>query len=198
MRLTRTPRVSGITLSELLIAMVVGVLLVSLISLCFQTSAAVKAEQTQVLRNMKQLWQLTDRMARDGESSAKTGWPGDLPGGFSSWSRDLVAGGYTTTNDLCRLLSSELRVTPPTHLPTENVNAVLVYEVKKNSDGATLFLSSANFTNTPQGGIPPLDQAQPFGQDGFVVFHRRGDGTILRNALVGEKNWVGLYAPPCD
>ena len=152
----------------------------------------------QVLTNMKQLHLATQQMVLDGENTgdAKLRWPGDTGGSFSNWARTIVPA-YLSTNDFCKLLSGPGKIVPAGSLPPNNTTAVLVYAVRANSDPSTVFLSSANFTNTPVGGHPLNPAARPYGAKGFVVFHKAGDGAILNPKQVGDTNRIGASAPLC-
>ncbi|CAN5427939.1 hypothetical protein BH09VER1_BH09VER1_30280 [soil metagenome] len=157
--------------------------------------------QTQMLSNMKQLHLATQQAAldRDTTSNNTIGWPGDIGGSFTNWAKQFVTEGYLSTSDLCKLLSGPGRLTPPGAVPLSNNNAVLVYNVAETNDGTVVFLSSANFTNTPTGGLPPDAAAKPYGQKGFVIFHKAGDGVILQNRQIGPQytNVIGTYVPLC-
>ncbi|CAN5713585.1 hypothetical protein BH09VER1_BH09VER1_44600 [soil metagenome] len=75
---------------------------------------------------------------------------------------------------------------------------MLVYAISSNSPPETVFLSTANFTNSPTGGA--MDPAHPMSENrGFVVFHKAGDGVILSTNQVGPgySNTIGAYAPLC-
>jgi len=69
--------------------------------------------------------------------------------------------------------------------------------VKDKSDSNVVFLSSGNFTNAPTGGNPLEANATPWGNKGFIVFHKAGDGVIFRANQVGQSNFIGGYAPLC-
>ncbi|CAN5769387.1 hypothetical protein BH09VER1_BH09VER1_45860 [soil metagenome] len=190
---------SGNTLLEILIVIaVVGILY----AMCLPRSGGLtKSPQTQTLSNMKQLHLATQQMAMDGTTTGNTnlGWPGDTGGSFATWASNLVSGGYLSTNDLCKLLSAAGRLTPPGHLPLTNNTAVLLYAVRASTPGDAVFLSTANFTNTPTGGLPPTADSKPYGNKGFVIFHRAGDGVILANRQTGTNytNIIGTYVPLC-
>ena len=113
---------------------------------------------------------------------------------FSNWTKLLVPD-YLTTNDLCKLLSAAGKVVPLGTVPTIQDTAVRVYDVSKNSDSHTVFLTTANFTNTPAGGLPLESSAKPYGNKGFVVFRQGGDGAILLPKQTGDTNIIGTYAP---
>ena len=149
------------------------------------------------LSNMKQLHLATQQMVLDGETTKDPtlSWPGDTGGTFTNWVRHLVPD-YLTTNDFVKLLSAPGKITPPGKLPTKNDNGVLVYAVSSNSPGDTIFLSTANFINSPTGGA--LDpKAKPYGNKGFIIFHKAGDGAILLAKQATNRSLIGSYAPLC-
>ena len=188
----------GITVKEILIASAIFLILLFLL-LPILTGALKRDGSPQVLSNMKQLHLATQQMALDARTTGDTniGWPGDTGGTFTNWVHNLTAGGYLTTNDLCKLLSGPGRITPLGKLPTHNDNATLVYAVREDSPGTTVFLTSANFTNTPTGGIPPLPNAKPYGTKGFIIFRKQGDGAILQAKQAGNTNLIGSFVPLC-
>ena len=145
-----------------------------------------------MLSRMKQLHLATQTMALDGVTTGDTNlaWPGTRDGTFTTWVNNIVP--YLGTNDFCRLLSG-LKGTMV--FPTENTNSILVYGVTEEQDGSYVFLTSANFTNTPTGGAPLRPDAKPYGNKGFVVFRKGGDGSILLPNQVGQTNVIGLYTP---
>ncbi len=154
----------------------------------------------QILSNAKQLHLATQQMALDATTAGnrKIGWPGNIGGTFANWAHQLVAGEYLTTNDFCKLLSGPGMVVPLNQIPTKNNNALLIYDVREESEGSTVFLTSANFTNTPTGGMPPTKESKPYGDKGFVVFRKAGDGAILLPSQVGKTNLIGAFVPLCQ
>lgn len=155
---------------------------------------------TSTLSNMKQLHMATQAMVVDGvlKGDPALNWPGDTGSSFSHWSRSLVENGYLSTNDLCKLLSAPGVVVPSGKIPTSNTNGILVYAVREDSPTNTVFLTSANFTNTPTGGIPPDRAAKLFGNKGFVIFRKGGDGAILQARQAGNTSLIGGYVPLCQ
>lgn len=109
----------------------------------------------QVLSNARQLHLATQQMALDGMTTGDTnlGWPGDTGGTFSNWAHQLTAENYLTTNDFRKLMSAPGVLPRPEGIPPQKECALLVYAVSSNSPGPTVFLTSANFTNTPEGGF---------------------------------------------
>lgn len=158
-----------------------------------------RGSQAQMLSNMKKLHDATSQMELEQATAGdtNTAWPGDVGGSFAVWASNLATRGYLSTNDICKLLTAAGRLTPPGHVPLTNDNAVLVYAAKSSSASNTVFLSSANFTNSPEGGLPITTNARPFGQKGFVIFHRGGDGIILANHHTNLTRLIGSYVPLC-
>ena len=183
---------------EVLVALFVLGTLVLLISPGFQGGCMVKGVETQMLSNMRQLHLATISMELDRSTSGDAkigGWPGDTGGTFTNWARQLVPT-YLSTNDFCKLLSSPGKIVPPDALPAAmSESAVLIYAVSTNSPDTAVFLSSAHFTNSPNGGAPLDKSAKPFGNKNFVVFRKGGDGSILLPKQVGMTNIIGSYVP---
>jgi type II secretory pathway pseudopilin PulG len=150
------------------------------------------------LSNMKQLHLATQSMALDGMTTGDTnlGWPGDTGGTFTNWANQVVPS-YLGTNDFCKLLSAPGVSVPAGKIPKAMKDgAVLVYAVSSNSVDKAVFLTTANFTNTPAGGAPLLESAKPWGSKGFVVFRLGGDGAILLKNQTGQTNLIGAYVLP--
>jgi len=78
-----------------------------------------------------------------------------------------------------------------------NETAVRLYAVTDNSPTNAVLLTSANFMNTPTGGEALNPSAKPFGDKGFVVFRKGGDGAVLRPNQVGQTNLIGSFVPLC-
>lgn len=192
---------SGLTWTEVLICLgVVGVLVFLALPTITSGPSLRRGQMTQTLSNIKQLHLATTQMAMDGVKRANSnlGWPGDTGATFSHWANALVEGGYLTTQDLCKLLSGPGRVVRPTAVPSSNSGAAMVYAVKEDSAGTAVFLTSGNFTNTPKGGTPLDPRTTPYGDKGFVVFRKSGDGAILRPKHAGDTNLIGSYVPLCQ
>ena len=148
---------------------------------------------------MKQLHLVTQQMALDGVTKGDTnlGWPGDTGGSFTNWTAQILKGGYLTTNDLCKLLSAFGCIVPSGKIPPMNETAVRVYAATKDSTGDVVLFTSGKFTNTPTGGEPLSPSAKPFGNKGFVVFRKGGDGGFYLRKQVGQTNLIGSFVPMC-
>jgi len=190
-------RSSAFTLIELLVVIsIIGIL--AALALPAITSALVKGQQTQTLSNMKQLHLATQQMALDATTTGDTnlGWPGDVSSpSFDKWATNLVGGNYLSPNDLAKLLSAPGVIVAPNASNAPTKSALILYQITENSDGGTVFLTSANFTNSASGGTPPVAAGKPYGQKGFLVFRKAGDGAILQQRQVGSAytNIIGSF-----
>lgn len=187
---------NGLTLVEALVIVAIIGALAFLALPAFNSHPHRGGTMTQTLSHMKQLQMATQMMALDGMEREDTnlGWPGDTDGTFSNWTAQLLKGKYLTESDLCKLLSAPGIVVKK--LSSTNNTALLVYAIREDNDGNAVFLSTANFTNTPTGGI--LDpNAKPYGNKGFVVFRKAADGVILAAKQAGQTNLIGSYVPLC-
>jgi type II secretory pathway pseudopilin PulG len=156
------------------------------------------SNEVATLSKMKQLHLATQQMAYDGvtTSNSTLGWPGDTGGSFSNWTSLLVHDGYFSENDLRRNLAIPGMIVSSNDDLSKNSQPILVYAVRESSPDSAVFLTSANFTNTPDGGI--LDpKAKPYGNKSFVVYRKAGDGAILQVWQVGMTNIIGSYVPLC-
>lgn len=195
---------NGLTWVEVLIAVVALVVLAAL-ALPVLSGARTHALAGQMMYNMKQVHLATQQMALDGTSRKEKmlSWPGT--NSYKSWVANVVPS-YLSTNDFQRLMgvpghegmiAEVLRWwagRPGLASVAVNTNAVLVYGAASESDGNAVFLSSANFLNTPEGGVWRSNVDLLSGRC-FVVFHKAGDGAVLLPRQVGNTNQVGSFVP---
>lgn len=188
---------AGFTLTEFIVCALIVIILLA-VTLPNVTVHIPRGSMTQSLSNLKQLHLATQQMALDGNTTGNTnlGWPGDIGGTFTNWAETLVREKYLTTNDLRKLLSAPQKVEPSGGFPTKKDSAFVIYAVREISKDDAVFGSTANFTNTPNGGLPPEKDAKPYGNVGFVVFRKAGDGAILQARQAGQTNIVGTFVPP--
>lgn len=190
-------RCAAFTWTETLIALCLLIFLLFFVSMPPLHTSGRYSQFTETLSQMRKLHLTTQMMALDGTTTGNTNlaWPGSQDGTFSTWAKALVPA-YLSTNEFCKLLSASNFPVDPRSLPTENRNAVLVYAVTEEQGGSVVFLTTANFTNTPTGGDPLLPNSRPYGTNGFAVFRKGGDGSILLPEQVTSTNLIGTYAPP--
>lgn len=191
-------RESALTLLEVFVALVIIGVLVAM-ALPAIAAGSCNRMPTQALSNMRQLHDATRAMAADGDvvGNPNLDWPGNTGGTFTNWAAQLVPG-YLTTNDFCKLVSGPGKNVKIGALPvTMNETAIRLYAVTKKDSDRTVFLSSANFTNSPAGGGPLNSKAKPFGNNCAVVFRKGGEGAVLMRSQAGQPDAVGEYAPLC-
>ena len=181
---------SAFTLIELLVVISIILILVALAAPALFNTLT-KGQMTQTLSNMKQLHLASQQMALDGTTTgdATLTWPGDSPAAdWAGWATNLVPS-YLSTNDFNKLLSAPgVTRTAGTGPHDKTIKSVNAYAVAENSSGDTVFLASANWTNysalTADG--------KPYGDKGFIVFRKAGDGAILLKKQFNNTNVIGV------
>ena len=175
-------RLTAFTLIELLVVISIIAILASL-ALPAITGALSRGQITQAMSNARQIFIANTQMALDAVTTADTnlGWPGDIGGtntSWSSWATALVPA-YMTTNDFSKMLSAPGLVRGTNSAITQaSPSALTVYAVTDASTMESTFITTANYTN----GQALSSVAKPFGDKGFVVFRKGGDGAVYLQA----------------
>jgi prepilin-type N-terminal cleavage/methylation domain len=206
MKSNRRP-LQAFTLIELLVVISIIAILASL-AIPAVTGALSRGQMTQTLSNMKQLHQIAYTMSMDATTTGDTnvGWPGDMPNKtWAGWITNAVPG-YLKTNDMAKLLSAPGITVPPTATLSSlapGVNdgrAVVLYQVAETNNNTTVLFSSSNFTNSSSGGETLSANSLPYGEKGFIVFRKGGDGSVLQARQVGSTftNVIGDFAAAAD
>jgi prepilin-type N-terminal cleavage/methylation domain-containing protein len=175
-------RLRAFTLIELLVVISIIAILASL-ALPAITGALARGQLTQAMSNARQLFVANTQMALDAVTTADTnlGWPGDIRGSNTSWGTWATAlvPAYMSTNDFSKMLSAPGLVrSTNAAVNTATPSALTVYAVTDASTMETTFITTANYTN----GQVLSSAARPFGDKGFVVFKKGGDGAIFLQA----------------
>ena len=175
-------RLTAFTLIELLVVISIIAILASL-ALPAITGALSRGQITQAMSNARQIFIANTQMALDAVTTAdpNLGWPGDIGGtntSWSSWATALVPA-YMTTNDFSKMLSAPGLVRGTNSAITQaSPSALTVYAVTDASTMESTFITTANYTN----GQALSSVAKPFGDKGFVVFRKGGDGAVYLQA----------------
>lgn len=193
---------TAFTLIELLVVISIIAILASL-ALPAITGALARGQMTQTLSNMKQLHLVTQQMALDGNTTGDTsmGWPGDLTNSatpvktFNGWV-GLVVPAYMGTNDFAKMISAPGVVCASNNIASTTAGttrAVYLYPVTETNDSGAVLFTSANYQ---YAATPPTLSAtrKPYGDKGFIVFRKGGDGAIFQARQATNSSLVGGFA----
>ncbi|MEI8342698.1 MAG: prepilin-type N-terminal cleavage/methylation domain-containing protein [Verrucomicrobiota bacterium] len=192
------------TLIELLVVISIIAILASL-AIPAVTSALVKGQMTQALNNEKQVHLATFNMSTDRVSTGDStiGWPGDLMAASGTVAGVTTVGGFVkilTDNNYLKpgdlkvfaaagvipYSGNSLSITPFKSAASGETNcAYTIYAVGEADGASAIFLATTNATikvdSATEGTCHfELDStSKVFGDKGYVIFHRGGDGAIL-------------------
>jgi hypothetical protein len=162
-----------------------------------------KGQLTQTMNNARQLYIASYSMATDHGTTGDEllGWPGDLAERkarpvttVSGYIERLIEGGYLNRSDMANVLKApgvlpwdtSKPIDPNRHCPFK------IYRVKESDGPTTLFCASRNLTYN-QG----LDEKKvPYGNKGFVVVRKGGDGLVFNNKKQATGNLGALGLLP--
>ena len=193
-----THQFKAFTLIELLVVISIIAILASL-AIPAVTGALTRGQMTGVLNNARQLQIATQTMALDAFTTGDgPGWPGD-PGTSEGWEgfcSSLEEGKYLTWADL-RKIASAPGVQVPVAEEAPSKTGIQVYAVKESDPSDAIFVSSYNWS-----GFSALnEQSVPFGDKGFVVFRKGGDGSVYQSRQatsqsIGQLTGAGIAPGP--
>jgi len=181
----------GFTLIELLVVISIIAILASL-AIPAVLSALTRGQMTGTLSSSRQIQLATQNSALDAAAQIATGigWPGDAgTTTVQAFATMLVSNEYLTGPDLAKFIGNGPGIQPATAtdntitVSSDNV-AFTVFNVRENSDLDRVFLVTKNWSaNT-------LGSNAPYGEKGFIVMRKGGDGSVLRRAQAGDTNLV--------
>lgn len=183
----KTPRShNAFTLIELLVVIAIIAILASL-AIPAVTGAMVKGQLVQTTNNGKQIALAASGLAFDGVATGdpNLGWPGDLAeatgqgveqvNNLSNYVTRLIDYDKLQKGDVAKIFSAP--GVPQWNGQGEfssNNSAFKIYKVKENDPGSTLLVATKNYRYNNNLDNP---EAKPYGNKGFVVVRKGGDGT---------------------
>lgn len=195
MKIPKRSSRSAFTLIELLVVISIIAILASL-AIPAVTGALTRGQLTSSLNNARQLQIATQTMAMDAFTSGEgSGWPGDSGDAWGAFCQNLVDGKYLTEADLRKIVTAPgVQVPAGTFPPSKS--GLQVYAVKENDPGDSIFVSTFNWSGFQE--IPP--DAVPFGDKGFVIFRKGGDGNVYQarqatSQSIGNEQLASGIAP---
>ena len=190
---------SAFTLIELLVVIAIIAILAAL-AVPALTSALAKAQMTGTMNNARQLYLAQFQMANDGAATGDSSlaYVGDLPpadqASLDTYCNAIIRPGYLKGGDIAKLFSAPgsnpvVTVTPgnpETVAFSGPASAALkVHKLVDGDSSNTVFCTSHNYVyNTPIVG-----GSIPYGQKGFIVMHKGGDGAVFRGGQAVDTGW---------
>ena len=185
------------------------------------TGALTRGQLAQAVNNARQVYLATFLMTTDGSQTgdARYGWPGDLVANttdptvtittVADFVQRLVDNDYLKSGDL--KVFAAPGVTPWVGNCTKPVDATSkgsfsppfsgltncafkIYTVTDKDAGTAIFIATKNFTFSSNTTTAIDTTKSPFGDKGFVIFHKGGDGTFYKRQQATSKTLLG-YAP---
>jgi prepilin-type N-terminal cleavage/methylation domain-containing protein len=216
----RKDHTAAFTLIEMLVVIAI-IATIAAFALPAITGALTRGQLTQAVSNARQVHLATFSMATDGTQTgdAKYGWPGDLAVATTSpitsvptFIQRLVDNDYLKPGDLKVFTASGISpwngtYTPPpsTDSPgsldpafTDTNCAFKIYKVKDSDGSNAIFVATKNFTYSNVAATAIDATKQPFGDKGFVVFHKGGDGTFYKKQQATAKAILGVLPGHTD
>jgi prepilin-type N-terminal cleavage/methylation domain-containing protein len=170
----------GFTLIELLVVISIIAILASL-AIPAISSALVRGQMTQTLNNARQLTIATQTMSMDTTTAGGgTAWTMGSDGQMltvDTFTQELMTNKYLTVSDLRKIFAAPGVIVPTTssNFTAENI-AFSIMETRESSPSDHPFLITKNWENGE------LTTNAPYGDKGFIVFRKGGDGGTFSRA----------------
>jgi len=182
---------SAFTLIELLVVISIIAILASL-AVPAVLSALTRGQMTNTLNNARQIQLATQTAALDAFANniSGIGWPGDA--GISAigpFATMLVSNDYLKGSEASKLFAAPPGIQPAVATSnsitmTTSNSAFSVNPVRENTPSDVFFLVTKNWAANA------LTTNNPYGDKGFVVMRKGGDGSVLRRAQANDTNQV--------
>jgi prepilin-type N-terminal cleavage/methylation domain-containing protein len=170
----------GFTLIELLVVISIIAILASL-AIPAISSALVRGQMTQTLNNARQLTIATQTMSMDTVTAGGgTAWTMGSDGQMltvDTFTQELMTNKYLTVSDLRKIFAAPGVIVPTTssNFTAENI-AFSIMETQESSPSDQPFLITKNWEDGE------LTTNAPYGDKGFIVFRKGGDGGTFSRA----------------
>lgn len=187
---------AAFTLIELLVVISIIAILAAL-ALPAITKALTKGQMTATLNNERQLHLATFNMTTDGATTndPTLAWPGDDAAltTIEGFCQKLYQGDYLQPADIQKILNAPGATCTVSSTAANNTKtltlagkpALTVFKVQGNNPGTTVFATSANYKfNTAL-----VASDVPYGDGGFVVFRKAGDGAVYNKNQATKSGW---------
>jgi type IV pilus assembly protein PilA len=210
---------AAFTLIEMLVVIAI-IATIAAFALPAITGALTRSQLAQAVSNARQIHLATFAMTTDGTQTgdARYAWPGDLAASadanvqitsVADFVQRLVDNDYLKAGDLKVFAAPGITPWNGTYNKPAAADAkgafvpnfdgdkncaFKVYKVTDRDPGNAIFLATKNFSYTSNVNTAISTTATPFGDKGFVIFHKGGDGTFYKKQQATSKQLLGT--PP--
>jgi prepilin-type N-terminal cleavage/methylation domain-containing protein len=216
---------AAFTLIEMLVVIAI-IATIAAFALPAITGAMTRGQLAQAVSNARQIHLATFAMTTDGTQTgdAKYQWPGDLAANTTDptvtvttvldFVTRLVDNDYLKAGDLKVFATTGVTPWNGTYTKPADANskgtftnpafdgdkncAFKIYLVTEKDAGNAIFLATKNFKDTGNSTTAIDSQASPFGDKGFVIFHKGGDGTFYKKQQASSMQLLGSLPGQSD